>query len=123
METNKISAIATVIAIISCKMKQEGFYELNSDGLEYKINPKFIIEVLHMCEFKEITLEDIYNTSNYSFAHDLTYRTHEATGEYITLEKIICSEHIIDKINSIDIQPQNHLILSEPLYKKIHPPL
>lgn len=114
IETNRIGSIATVIAILSCKMKQEGFYELTEDDKEYYLRPEFIIEIFKRHRlFAGITIEEINQATEMTYLHDKKFTTNKKNNERV-LDGTRCPESFIDYIfNSTHIEPLRHLIKSE----------
>ena len=98
MERKKISAITTVITIISCKMNLEGHHKC-------QIKPELIIEVFDRLKiFKDITIEDIQEASKISSLQDSISKNEILNG-------VRCPSSLIDYVfKSIHIQPLRHLI-------------
>jgi len=120
MDVTKISALATIIAIVSCKMKMEGFYELTEDGKEYHIKPEFIIELWekyhYSKQFGDLTNEEIYQATHDTFSHSIRFYGKD-NNEILLIEGLLCSGGLIDQIfNVVCIQPERHLIQGTPAY-------
>lgn len=96
-QINKTSLIATVIAVVSCKMNIEGFYK-------YRIKPEFIIEILDSHKLlKDVTIEEISEVSKIVFLQD--YKCEKGV-----LKGVRCPASFINYIfNSTHIQPLHHL--------------
>ncbi len=101
METSKISAIATIIAAISIRMKELG---LNT-GIDILIKPELIIMILDKLHHNNISVLDIDKSTENTYFHSKSWSENgELTG-------IVFQGNIINQIiKLIDTIPLNQYL-------------